>query len=179
MSTSVSQDLRFPIGRFAMPQVADVAWRRDAIAAIAETPTNLREAIAGWLDAQLDTPYRDGGWTVRQVVHHLADSHINAYTRFRLALTEENPTIKPYDEAKWAELPDARTMGVEVSLLLLDALHERWTMLLHAMIAADFARTLNHPERGPMTLDTMLGIYAWHGRHHVAHVTALARRMGW
>ena len=185
MTTSASpapgatQDPRFPIGKFAMPAAVDAAWRTAAINAIGETPINLREAIAGWLDEQLDTPYREGGWTVRQLVHHVADSHINAYTRFRLALTEENPTIKPYEEAKWAELPDARSMGVEVSLMLLDALHERWTVLLRSMSEADFARTLTHPERGPMTLDQMLGLYSWHGKHHVAHVTSLAKRMGW
>lgn len=174
-----SQDLRFPVGKFSMPAQIDQAWRTSAIAAIAETPRNFRNAIAGWSDEQLDTPYREGGWTVRQLAHHLADSHMNAYTRFKLALTEDTPTIKTYDEALWAELPDARTMGVDVSLQLLEALHERWVVMLHTMSDADFARKLNHPERGPMPLDAMLALYAWHGRHHVAHVTSLAQRQGW
>lgn len=177
---SASQDLRFPIGKFAMPESIDAAWRAGAIGTIAEAPTNFREAVAGWPDERLDTPYREGGWTVRQLVHHVADSHMNAYTRFKLALTEDNPTIKPYDEKRWAELPDARTMGVEVSLLLLDALHERWTVMLHTMSESDFARTVHHPERDvDLSLDFMLALYAWHCRHHVAHITALAQRMGW
>lgn len=177
--TVVTQDLRFPIGKFAMPATVDEAWRAESIGAIASTPADMRAAVAGWLDEQLDTPYRPDGWTVRQVVHHVADSHMNAYTRFKLALTEQDPTIKPYDEGAWAQLPDARTMGAEVSLQLLESLHARWTVMLHTMSAADFARTLVHPERGPMTLDQLLGLYAWHGRHHVAHVTSLAQRMGW
>jgi uncharacterized damage-inducible protein DinB len=153
--------------------------RRAAIDAIAAAPAKLRTAVKGLSDSQLDTPYRPDGWTVRQLVHHVADSHMNAYTRFRLALTENNPTIKPYTEAAWAELPDARTMPIAVSLDLLDAMHERLNNLLRAVPAESFARTLNHPENGPMTLDTLLGIYAWHGRHHTAHVSALRERMKW
>jgi uncharacterized damage-inducible protein DinB len=141
----------------------------------------LREAVRGLDDAQLDTPYRPDGWTVRQVIHHLPDSHLNAYVRFKLALTEVEPTIKPYDEKAWAELPDGRGPLVAESLALLDALHARWVYMLRAMSAGDFARTLIHPERpdAPMTLDVMLALYAWHGRHHAAQVTALRDRMKW
>ncbi len=174
-------DLRYPIGRFERPASVSAADRAQFIAAIAAAPAALRAAIRGLDDAQLDTPYRPGGWTVRQVAHHVPDSHLNAYVRFRLALTEPNPTIKPYDEAKWAELPDARGPLVAESLALLDGLHARWTALLRAMTPGEFARTLVHPERpgAPMTLDAVLALYAWHGRHHVAHVTALRERMGW
>lgn len=174
-------DLRYPIGRFERPAEITVADRAGYIEAVAAAPAALREAVRGLDDAQLDTPYRPDGWTVRQVVHHVPDSHLNAYVRFKLALTELEPTIKPYDEAKWAELPDGRSPLVAESLALLDALHARWVYLLRAMTPADFARTVVHPEhRGnPMTLDTMLALYAWHGQHHVAHVTALRERMGW
>lgn len=153
--------------------------RRAAIDAIAAAPAQLRTAVRDLSDSQLDTPYRPEGWTVRQLVHHVADSHMNAYTRVRLALTEDNPTIKPYDEATWAELSDARTMPVSVSLDLLDRLHERLVFILRAAPAPAFARMLTHPENGPMTLDMLLGIYAWHGRHHTAHVVALRERMKW
>ena len=142
-------------------------------------PQALRTAVSGRSDAQLDTPYRPEGWTVRQVVHHVVDSHMNAYTRFRLALTEDNPTIKPYDEAKWADLLDARTMPIGISLDLLDRLHERLVHLLRATKDTDFQRTLQHPENGPMTMDTLLAIYAWHGSHHTAHITGLRERMKW
>jgi len=128
---------------------------------------------------QLDTPYRPGGWTVRQVVHHLPDSHLNSYIRFRLALTEKEPTIKPYDQERWAELDDAKTAPIEPSLALLEALHQRWIMLLRSLIPADFARTFNHPEMGIVTLDATLRLYEWHGRHHTAHITSLRERMGW
>jgi uncharacterized damage-inducible protein DinB len=153
--------------------------RRSAVDAIAATPSALRAAVKGLTDAQLDTPYRPEGWTVRQLVHHVADSHMNAYTRFRLALTEDNPTIKPYDEAAWAELPDARSLPIGVSLDLLDRIHERLVHLLRATKDADFRRTLQHPENGPMTMDSLLAVYAWHGRHHTAHVTGLRERMKW
>jgi uncharacterized damage-inducible protein DinB len=155
------------------------AERRSAIDALAAAPRHLRNAVTGLSDSQLDTPYRPGGWTVRQLVHHVADSHMNAYTRFRLALTEENPIIKPYEEAKWAELTDARTLPIDVSLTLLDAMHERLVTLLRATTDDAFQRTLSHPENGPMTVDSLLGLYAWHSRHHVAHVTALRERMQW
>ena len=144
-----------------------------------EAPKKLRAAVKGLSREQLATPYRDGGWTVQQVVHHLADSHMNAYTRFKLALTEDEPTIKPYNETRWAELSDSKTTPVETSLALMDGLHERWLNLLRGMAPADFARKLKHPERGTMTLDETLGMYAWHGRHHVAHITGLRDRKGW
>src|SRR5208283_2337437 len=149
------------------------------IAAVAEAAAQLRKAVAGLDDRQLDTPYRPEGWTVRQVIHHVPDSHINAYIRFRFALTEDSPTVKPYDEAKWAELHDAKTMPVEVSLTLLDSLHRRWVDLLGGFSDADFARTLQHPEEGIVRLDTYLSAYAWHGKHHCAHITGLRERMGW
>lgn len=172
-------DPRYPIGRFAPPEPIDAATRGAAIDALAAHPAEIRAAVDGLSSAQLDTPYRDGGWTVRQVVHHLADSHLNAYCRTRLALTEEEPTIRVYDEKLWAELADARSAPVEPSLVLLAALHERWVACLRAQPAGAFARPLRHPERGPMSLDRLIALYAWHGRHHVAHVTELAGRLGW
>lgn len=178
-SASADTDLRYPIGKPQRKSSLSTDERRAAIEALAAAPSRLRTAVKGLTDGQLDTPYRAGGWTVRQLVHHVADSHINAYTRFRLALTEDNPTIKPYAEAVWAELADGRVMPVGVSLDLLDALHERLVHLLRATPAESFARTLNHPENGPMTLDALLSIYAWHGRHHTAHVSALRERMKW
>ena len=179
-STAASNDLRFPIGTFRRPaEPLDEAQRRRAIDAIAATPANLRAAVAGLSDTQLDTPYRPGGWTVRQVAHHVVDSHINAYVRFKLALTEDEPTIKPYDEARWAELPDARETPIETSLVLLERLHDRWVRLLRAMSADDFGRRLRHPEMGLLRLDQVLALYEWHGKHHVAHVRSLRERMGW
>jgi uncharacterized damage-inducible protein DinB len=178
-ATTSGPDLRYPIGRLERRPSLSADERRAALDAIAATPAKLRTAVKGLTDSQLDTPYRPGGWTVRQLVHHVADSHMNAYTRFRLALTEDNPTIRPYDEAAWAELDDARTLPIAVSLDLLAALHERLIHLLRATPTEAFARTLNHPETGPMTLDTLVGIYAWHGRHHTAHVAALRERMKW
>lgn len=178
MSTTLD-DPRYPVGRFdrnALPGPADYARLTDEIAA---TPANLRAAVAGLDGAQLDTPYRDGGWTVRQVVHHVPDSHANAYFRFKLALTEQNPTIKTYDEKAWAELEDTRTAPIAVSLQLLDALHDRWVRILRAMSDEDFRRPLHHPEWGDIDLRLMLGLYAWHGRHHVAHITTLRSRRGW
>jgi hypothetical protein len=141
--------------------------RRAAIDSIVAAPAQLRAAVRGLDDARLDTPYRPDGWTVRQVVHHVPDSHMNAFIRFKLALTEDRPTIKPYDEAAWANLEDARTTPIETSLTLLDSLHDRWVRVLRAMSAADFARELNHPENGIMNLDQVLALYDWHGRHHV------------
>ena len=173
-------DLRYPIGPFAYHGDMTEARRAACVARIAAAPAALRAVVAGLSDAQLDTPYRAGGWTLRQVVHHVPDSHMNAYTRFRLTLTEDQPTIKTYDEARWAELPDARTLPVEVSLALLEALHVRWTALLRGLTAADGVRQLFHPEHGRlMTLDELLALYAWHGEHHTAHVTSLRARSGW
>jgi DinB superfamily len=170
--------LRYPVGRYQSPPAND-AERAALIRAIAEAPAALRAAVAGLTDAQLDTPYRPGGWTVRQVVHHLPDSHMNAYVRLKLALTEESPVVKPYDEERWAELPDVRLARVETSLILLEAMHERWVMVLQALGPAEWKRQLLHPERGVLSVDDLLGTYAWHGRHHVAHVTSLRARQGW
>jgi len=172
-------DLRYPIGKFDLKGEATDAQRPALIQQIADTPANLRAAVKGLNEQQLDTPYRPGGWTVRQVVHHVPDSHLNSYVRFKLAVTEQQPTIKPYEQALWAELVDARTAPIETSLLLLEALHQRWVMFLQSLKPADFARTLLHPENGVMKVDTLLRLYAWHGRHHVAHITSLRERMGW
>jgi hypothetical protein len=161
------------------PQEVTADDRRRMIAEIAEAPAKLRAAVAGRTDGQLDTPYRDGGWTVRQVVHHLPDSHLNAYIRFKLALTEQEPTIKPYEQQLWAELPDSKTAPIDMSLDLLESLHRRWVLMLRAMTPADFARTLRHPELGVVRLDRYLASYAWHGRHHVAHITELRKAKGW
>ena len=161
-------DLSYPIGKFEWPESVTPEMRARLIGEIEAAPARFRAAVQGLTGQQLDTPYRPGGWTVRQVVHHVADSHLNSYIRFRLALTEDQPTIKPYDQSKWAELPDARTAPVEISLQLIDSLHQRWVVLLRSMSDADFARTFLHPERGVMRLDTNLAMYAWHGRHHAA-----------
>lgn len=172
-------DLRYPIGPLVIPESITPEERAGFLAAIASTPARLRGAVAGLDDRRLDAPYRPGGWTVRQVVHHVADSHLNAYIRTKLALTEDNPTIKPYQEAAWAELPDS-TRPVGGSLALLDHLHERWIALLSSVPAASFGRTYFHPEnRQQVTLDLVAATYAWHGAHHVAHVTELRRREGW
>ena len=171
--------LRFPIGPFDPAGTIGDGERSRYLDSIAATPARLRDAVAGLTAEQLDTPYRPDGWTVRQVVHHLPDSHLNAYVRYKLALTEVSPTIKPYDEAAWATLDDSRTTPVEVSLQLLETLHHRWDQLLRSMTDSDFQRTLDHPEWGALTLDFMTRLYEWHGRHHVAHVTKLRERMGW
>jgi hypothetical protein len=175
----MTTDLRYPIGKFTPPDASTPDDRSRRIDEIAGLPGALRAAVGGLSPEQLDTPYRPGGWTVRQVVHHVPDSHINAYVRFRLALTEPEPTIRPYEEARWAELDDARTLPPDVSLALLDALHDRWVTLLRALPGDAWPRTLRHPESGVHDLDWLLALYAWHGRHHVAHVTALRERMGW
>jgi len=172
-------DPRYPIGNFQPKSVLMPGERAAAIEKIAQTPDRLRVAISGLNSEQLDTPYREGGWTLRQVVHHLPDSHVNSYVRFKLALTEREPIVKTYDEALWAELADSRLTGVEVSLALLDALHQRWVILLKAMRPEDFARRINHPELGVISLDWLLGEMAWHGAHHVAHITSLRERLGW
>lgn len=172
-------DLSYPIGKFEAPAALGPDARREWIDTIAAAPARMRAAVEGLSVQQLDTPYRPDGWTVRQVVHHLADSHMHSYIRYRLALTEENPTIKPYDQVKWAELLDARFGPVETSLELLESLHSRWVALLESMSDADFERTFFHPERGQVRLDATLALYAWHCRHHEAHITGLRRRMGW
>jgi DinB superfamily len=172
-------DLRFPVGTFVFDKATSPDKRAAWIRQIAETPALMRSAIDGLNARQIETPYRPGGWTVRQVVHHVPDSHLNAYCRYKLALTEDNPTIKPYDEAAWANIADTARTPPEVSLALLDALHARWVVLLESMTSADFERPLQHPERGAISLDWMLQLYAWHGRHHAAHVTELRKREGW
>lgn len=172
-------DFRYPIGTFVFDKSSTPEKRGGWIRQIAEAPALLRSAIDGLSDRQIDTPYRPGGWTVRQVVHHVPDSHLNAYCRYKFALTEDNPTIKAYDEAAWANVADTARTPPEVSLDLLDALHSRWVVLLDSMTAADFKRPLQHPERGSITLDWMLQLYAWHGRHHAAHVTELRKRERW
>ena len=152
---------------------------RDSLNDIEQTPARLREAVAGLSDPQLDTPYRDGGWTVRQLAHHVPDSHMNSYIRFKLALTEDDPTIKPYMEDRWAELSESRQAPIEVSLALLDSLHQRWMLVLRSLTEADWKRTFRHPKLGPMTLEKNLALYSWHGKHHVAHVTKLRERQSW
>jgi len=155
------------------------AQRATCIDEVAAAPGQFRRAVTGLTPAQFDTPYRDGGWTVRQVVHHVPDSHMNAYLRFKFGLTEDAPAIKTYEEKDWAKTPEVAATPVDVSLDLLDALHLRWVALLRAMTPPQFARTIKHPEWGTPSLDAMLALYAWHGRHHTAHVTSLRERMGW
>jgi uncharacterized damage-inducible protein DinB len=174
----MDDDLRYPIGRFQASSASTADDRAAHIAALRELPDRLSEAVNGLDDAQLDTAYREGGWSVRQVVHHLADSHLNSYVRFKLTLTEFEPVIKPYDEAAWAKLADNQ-MPVDVSLTLTWALHERWVALLDSMTEKDFQKKFSHPERGVQDLATALALYAWHGRHHTAHITSLRARMGW
>jgi uncharacterized damage-inducible protein DinB len=172
-------DLRYPTGKFAPPDQPTIEWRGRAIDVIAETPDRLRAAVQGLDEDQLDTPYREGGWTLRQVVHHVPDSHLNAYIRLKLALTEPAPVIKPYDEAAWANLADTTAIPIDVSLNLLDALHRRWVALLRSMRDADFRREYVHPESGRHVLDHLVALYAWHGPHHTAHITTTRQRMGW
>lgn len=171
-------DPRYPVGKFHYDGPPDENQRRIFLDEIAQTPSHLRAAVTGLSDSQLDTPYRDGGWTVRQVVHHVPDSHLNSYVRFKLALTEENPTIKPYAEDRWAELADSKA-PVEVSLTMLDTLHDRWVRLMQSLTTEQWKRTFQHPALGSMPLEKNLALYAWHGRHHVAHITELRKRIGW
>jgi hypothetical protein len=175
----IATDLRYPVGEFVAPKTLSSAERTAAITTLAELPARMRLACAGLTDAQLDTRYRPEGWTVRQVVHHTADSHTHAYIRLKFALSEDNPTIKPYAEAVWAEMTDGRTAPVSWSLDLLEALHARLVLVLGSLEPAAFARTLFHPERGAMTVDHYLALYDWHSRHHTAHITTLRARQGW
>ena len=172
-------DLRFPIGEFHFAGSATPRQKEAFLEDIARTPANMRAAIRGLTETQLNTPYRRDGWTVRQVVHHVPDSHLNSYVRFKLALTEDDPTIKPYAEDRWAELADTSATPVAVSLTLLESLHDRWMRLLRALTPAQWQRSYRHPELGPMTLEKTLALYAWHGKHHVAHITELRKRLSW
>lgn len=173
------EELRYPVGRFEPRATLTSAEREEAVEALEMAPARLREAVADLDEEQLDTPYREGGWTVRQVVHHLADSHLNGYVRMRWALTEDAPTLKGYDQEEWAELEDARSAPVSMSLDLFHALHRRWLELIRSLGPEDFGRRLVHPEGGEPTVDTLLWLYAWHARHHTAHITGLRERRGW
>jgi hypothetical protein len=171
-------DPRYPIGKFEMPRDITAERRRQAIDEIAATPAKLRAAVDGLNDAQLDTRYRDGGWTVRQVIHHVPDSHMNAFIRLRLALTEDKPTIRTYEEARWAELADAKA-PIAVSQTLLDSLHVRWDITWRSLKPEHFSRPLIHPDHGERNIDWLLFTYEWHGRHHTAHITELRKQNGW
>ena len=179
MEDSTLETLRYPVGRFE----ADPAWtpaaRADGIDELARFPAEVRATVERYSDAQLDTPYRPGGWTVRQVVHHLPDSHLNSYVRFKLAVTEDNPIIRTYEEARWAETEDGRSGDTAMSLDLLSAVHVRWCAFLRSLPADDWVRAFQHPEWGSVTLDETLQLYLWHCRHHLAHITGLAEREGW
>jgi hypothetical protein len=179
MDASFLESLQYPIGKFHAPEPCHPEQRNEWIKAISCLPSGLSAVVQDLSERQLDTPYRPDGWSVRQVVHHVADSHMNSVIRFRWALTEDVPLIKAYDEALWAQLPDAASLAPQVSLDLLDGLHRRWTALLTQMTDADFERRLRHPESGELSLNKMLALYAWHGQHHVAHIAKLRDRMGW
>lgn len=172
-------DPRYPIGKFEMPANVTPALRQEAIQKIAETPAKIRAAVAGLSQSQLDTPYREGGWTVRQVVHHVPDSHMNAYVRLKLALTEDKPTIKPYAEDRWAQLADTASTPIATSLTLLDTVHERFVILLRSLSDSDFSKKLIHPDHGERDLNWLALLYAWHGPHHTAHITELRKKNGW
>jgi hypothetical protein len=171
-------DPRYPIGTITLSGSLSDAARAAAIARIGALPAHLHDAVAGLVHGQLDTPYRDGGWTLRQVVHHIADSHVNAYVRHKRTITERDPAIAAYDENEWAKLADANG-PVGTSLLLVQTIHDRWVHCLRTLPAATFARGCVHSERGRMTLDDLVALYAWHGDHHVAHITSLRRAKGW
>jgi uncharacterized damage-inducible protein DinB len=172
-------DPRYPIGKFIFDGPTNEEQRKKLIDDIEQAPAALRAAIKDLSPKQIETPYRDGGWSVRQVVHHVPESHMNAYIRFKLALTEDAPTIKPYMEDRWAVTPEVQSTPLEASLTLLDALHSRWVRLLRSLQPADWKRTFRHPELGSVSLEKNLALYAWHGRHHAAHITELRKRMGW
>jgi hypothetical protein len=176
---STMTDLRYPIGKFTYGGPLSGGQKQKCLDEISHTPAHLRAAVSGLNEQQLDTPYRPDGWTVRQVVHHLPDSHMNSYIRFKLALTEDEPTIKTYAEDRWAGLADTQNTPIEVSLTLLESLHTRWMRLLGSFAEADWKKSFRHPELGPMTLEKSLALYAWHGKHHVAHITELRKREGW
>ncbi len=174
----MSEDLSYPIGKYDKDSEISLEHRKQFIKDIADLPKNLREAVENLSDVQIDTPYRPEGWTVRQVVHHIGDSHLNSFIRFKLALTEDSPTIRPYAEDLWAETAEYK-MPVDVSLNLIACIHHSWTALLESMSDKDFARTINHPETGVWTLENLLGMYVWHGKHHAAHINNLKDRNGW
>lgn len=176
--SATEKDPRYPIGRFQRA-AANPADHGSAIASLAALPQNLRSAVEGLSESQLETPYREGGWTVRQLVHHIADSHMNAYVRIRLALTEDWPAIKAYDEKAWAELPDARTAPIEVSLRMIDGLHARWTTLLQSLNEEQWQRGYTHPQNGRQTIAEAAALYDWHSRHHLAHIEELRKRRNW
>ena len=172
-------DPRYPIGDFQMPAQVTPARRQQAIEEIASMPAKFRAAVKGLSEAQFDTPYRDGGWTVRQLVHHVPDSHLNAYVRLKLALTEDKPTIKPYDQEAWSKLADSKSTPIETSLTLLATVHDRWDRVWRSMKTEDFARVLVHPDHGERTVDWLLFLYEWHGKHHAAHIMELRKKKGW
>ena len=175
----MQKDPRYPIGKFDQSITVTIKMRNDFIKTIEALPQQLRMEVENLSQKQLDTPYRDGGWTIRQVVHHLPDSHINCYVRFKLALTEDNPQIKTYEEHLWAELPDTFKTPINVSLNLLESLHKRWAILLRSLTDKQFEKTFQHPEWGNITLSKTLALYAWHSKHHLAHITELKKKMGW
>ncbi|MGH9503596.1 MAG: YfiT family bacillithiol transferase [Terriglobales bacterium] len=179
MEQATMSDPRYPIGKFTFAGSPGEPQREEFIKDIEQAPAALRDAVQGLTPQQIETPYRDGGWTVRQVVHHVPESHMNAYIRFKLALTEDAPTIKPYMEDRWAKLRDVQSTPLEVSLSLMGSLHDRWVRLLRSLEPADWKRGFNHPEMGLMPLEKNLALYSWHGRHHVAHITELRKKMGW
>ncbi|WP_317168177.1 YfiT family bacillithiol transferase [Pontibacter pamirensis] len=174
-----SEQLRYPIGKFAMSQPLTDEQIEQHILSIAGLPARLQEAVANMTQEQLDTPYREGGWTVRQVIHHLPDSHLNGYTRQKLALTEDTPTIRPYNEGEWAKLPDSLQGAPDISLALLTALHQRWVLLLKSLQPEQLERKFIHPENGEQRIREHIELYAWHGEHHLAHITELKKRRGW
>lgn len=175
----MSTDPRYPIGKYSRPDAITSQQRKLFLDQIEELPRKLNDAVSGLTEAQIDTPYRDGGWTVKQVVHHLADSHMHGYIRAKFAKTMDNPTIMPYDEKSWSELDDAANLPIEISLGIINNVHARWTHFLRSLPQDEFALKLMHPENGPMTLDHVLALYSWHGRHHTAHVTELRNAKGW
>jgi DinB superfamily len=175
----MSIDPRYPVGKFHYEGPPSEEQRQKFIEEIEEAPAALRAAVQGLTPQQIETPYREGGWTVRQVVHHVPESHMNAYIRFKLALTEDEPTIKPYEESLWAQLPDVQSTPLEVSLALMDSLHDRWVRVLRAIQPKEWKRSFRHPELGVVPLEKNVALYAWHGRHHVAHITELRKKMGW
>jgi hypothetical protein len=178
-SPEATPDLRYPVGKFKRPEVVSAQDRETFIAEIEAAPAKLRAAAAGLPDEKLNRPYRPGGWTVRQVIHHLPESHMNAYIRFKLALTEDEPTIKTYEESLWAKTGDVEKTPPDVSLDMLELLHKRWVILLRSITPEEWSRTFRHREMGLLRIDQNLALYAWHGKHHVAHITALREREGW